>query len=362
MLLKEKLFTRFNLFFRNLLFHLLFWYLSLLFFIFLSGDSDLFISYFNLLKVESIYLILAILSLGIAVLFTVFNSLFSDRFMRFSSVRLMVIIRSFLYFSLAFLIIVLASHPPNVILAAKSLDDWKAVLPDFNRSFFRFMVFFYLVCFLNNFLRQMVKLIGKGIFRNWIFGMLNKPREEERIFMFIDMKASTAIAEKLLHKRFSHLVQDVFNDMAIVDNYLGEIYQYLGDGAIVSWNLQNGIQNNNFLKAFFAFSKVVERRHKYYIRKYGLTPRFKAGFHVGKIMVLQVGRIRRDISYNGDTLNTAARIESMCKEFRQDVLISGDLYHMMREKKGFAMKMIGNIKLRGKRKALDIYQVRKIKP
>ncbi|MDY6917239.1 MAG: hypothetical protein SVP26_04730, partial [Chloroflexota bacterium] len=35
-----------------------------------------------------------------------------------------------------------------------------------------------------------------------------------------------------------------------------------------------------------------------------------------KVMVLQVGQIRRDISYNGDTLNTAARIESMCNEYR----------------------------------------------
>jgi adenylate cyclase len=187
--------------------------------------------------------------------------------------------------------------------------------------------------------------------------MMNKPGEEERIFMFIDMKSSTSIAEKLQHRKFSHLVQDVFNDMAVVDNYNGQIYQYLGDGAIISWNLKKGLKNNNFIKAFFAFTKVVNKRTKYYNRKYGMVPKFKAGMHAGKVMVLQVGRIRRDISYNGDTINTAARIESTCTEYKQDLLISGVLFDMVLEKEEFKFKNIGNIKLKGKRRGVDIFQV-----
>lgn len=208
----------------------------------------------------------------------------------------------------------------------------------------------------------MMRKVGKGNFRNWIFGMLNKPREEERIFMFIDMKSSTTIAEKLLHVKFSHLVQDVFNDLAIVDNYDGNIYQYLGDGAIISWSLKKGIRNSNCLKSFYAFSNLVDRREKYYQRKYGLRPKFKAGIHVGKVMVLQVGRVRRDISYNGDTLNTAARIESMCNEYKQNLLISGDLYDILREMKGFSFKEVGNIMLKGKKHGVDIYQVKQNLP
>ncbi len=191
--------------------------------------------------------------------------------------------------------------------------------------------------------------------------MLNKPKEEERIFMFIDMKSSTSIAEKLEHKKFSHLVQDIFNDIAVVDNYNGEIYQYLGDGAIISWNLKKGLKRNNFLKAFYSFINVISKREKYYQRKYGLIPRFKAGVHAGKVMVLQVGQIRRDISYNGDTINTAARIESMCNEYRQNLLMSGYLYDMIKEKSGFIFKNVGDIKLKGKRKSVEIYQVKQKK-
>ena len=236
--------------------------------------------------------------------------------------------------------------------------DVTKLLPSFDIQFIRFMVYFYLACFFNNFLQSVIKKVGKGNFRNWIFGMMNKPREDERIFMFIDMKSSTHIAEKLSHEKFSHLIQDIFNDMAIIDNYMGEIYQYMGDGAIISWPVNKGLKNNNFLRAFYGFSNLITKREDYYHRKYDLIPRFKAGVHVGKVMVLQVGRIRKDISYNGDTLNTAARIESMCNEYNKSLLISGDLHNMIHPKDGFYFKEVGNIRLKGKMKLVDIYHVR----
>jgi adenylate cyclase len=75
-------------------------------------------------------------------------------------------------------------------------------------------------------------------------------------------------------------------------------------------------------------------------------------------MVLLVGKIRRDISYNGDTINTAARIEAMCNEYKQNLLISGDLYNLMKDERDFNIKNVGNIKLKGKRKNVNIYQVK----
>jgi adenylate cyclase len=80
--------------------------------------------------------------------------------------------------------------------------------------------------------------------------------------------------------------------------------------------------------------------------------------HAGKVMVLQIGQIRRDISYNGDTINTAARIESKCNDYKQDVLISKDLYDQLEMKNGFSFKHIGDAQLDGKRKAVGIYQVK----
>jgi adenylate cyclase len=359
MITVEKIQIRNNKFLRNLFSHLSFWYCSLLFYIFLTGDELFFKNYFNLLESDSIYYIILFLSISLSILFTFLDILFTDRVLRFFPRRFMIFLKSSLYFISAFVIILIAVELPLKVIIQKDYNQILNYLPELNINFIRFLVYFYLSAFLIKFLKAVIKKVGRGNFRNWVLGMLNKPREQKRIFMFIDMKASTNIAEKLMHRKYSHLVQDVFNDMSVVDNYNGDIYQYLGDGAIISWNLKSGLKHNNCLNSFYAFNKVINKRERYYQRKYGISPKFKAGIHVGNVMVLQVGQIRRDISYNGDTLNATARIESMCNEYKQKLLISGDLYDMLIDKNGFIFKNLGNIKLKGKRKGVDLYQVKK---
>lgn len=369
MIATDKWIIRINRLFRNLLFHLIFWYASFLFYVFLTGTDYIVIIHLNLLQLDNLYLILLVLSAGVSVLFTLLDGIFFDRLLRFMPRRLMIFFKSLLYFATAFILILLAARPSLSALTSMNSDEilkaFPQYFPEMDLHFFRFLVYFYVSGFLVNFIKTLEKRVGRRNLRNLTLGLLNKPMEEERIFMFIDMKSSTAIAEKLKHKKYSHLVQDVFNDLSVVDNYRGEIYQYLGDGAIISWKLNDGLKRNNFLHAYFAFKKVIHKRRRYYNRKYGDVPGFKAGAHAGEVMVLQVGKIRRDISYNGDTINTAARIESMCNEYRQDLLISGYLHTLMKDEKGFAIKQISNksqqgkkIKLKGKSKSIDIYQVK----
>jgi len=278
--------------------------------------------------------------------------------MRFSPFRSMVFLRSLFYFFIAFVILYLADNKSLNINLIVDFQSFLKYAPRWQIDQVRFMVYFYAACIANHTFKEMYKKIGVGNFFNWFFGRLNKPREEKKIFMFVDMKASTRRAEQLGHERFSRLVQDVFNEMSVLYNYHGEIYQYLGDGAIVSWDVKKGTRNNNCIKAFYAFLRVIERRSKYYNRKYGEVPKFKAGVHVGKTMVLQVGSIRKDISYNGDTINTTARIESMCNEYKQNLLISGVLYESLDDKGEFNLKEVGNIKLKGKQRGVLIYQVK----
>lgn len=358
MISADKLTIRLNKFNRTLFFHLVYWYLALLFYKFITGEQQIFKVYFNLLEIKNIYIVLLFLTIAISVLFAFIDFIFSDRVMRFFPLRLMVFLKSVLYFASAFKLILVAARSPLTIYTEGDYKEILKLLPEMDIYFLRFLGFFYVAGFFNNFIRGTIKKVGKGNMRNWLLGMMNKPREEERIFMFLDMKSSTAIAEKLEHKKFSHLVQDIFNDLAVVDNYGGEIYQYLGDGAIISWNLKKGLKHNNFIHAFFAFTHTINKRSRYYNRKYDLIPKFKAGAHAGKVMVLQVGQIRRDISYNGDTINTAARIESMCNEYKQNFLISGDLYQIIHEPKEFNFKEVGDIKLRGKRKSTSLFHVK----
>lgn len=346
---------------KYLIYQIIFWYGIFLFYIFLTGDDKVFTIYFNLLQLDNLYINLLVFGSAISFLFFLLNLLITDRIVRFLPTRMIVFFKWLVYFGSAFVLMLIAARFSVNQIRRDNYEEIFQQIPKMDIHFFRFLAYFYLSGIIFNFLKGMRMRMGRMNFIRWFFGILSKPREEERIFMFLDMKSSTTIAEKLFHKKFSYLVQDIFNNMSVFGFYHGEIYQYLGDGAIISWKVKSGILDCNYLKAYFAFRKRISRRERYFNRKYKLVPEFKAGVHVGHVMVLQVGQTRRDISYNGDTINTAARIESMCKEYQQDLLISEDLYNRTEDKDAYFFKEIGRIKLKGKRKSTGIYQVKERK-
>ncbi len=78
--------------------------------------------------------------------------------------------------------------------------------------------------------------LGHSVLVNFFTGKYHKPREEERIFMFLDMNSSTTIAEKLGHIEYFELLSEYYSDLtnAIIDHY-GEVYQYIGDEIVITW-------------------------------------------------------------------------------------------------------------------------------
>lgn len=218
---------------------------------------------------------------------------------------------------------------------------------------------FLFTLFLGRLMIEIDKKLGPGNLWKMMTGKFMKPREEERIFMFVDMKNSTSIAEKLGHLKFSSLIQDCFYDFSVVDNYRAEIYQYVGDEVVVSWSVNSGMEGNNCLEAFYAFNRQIHKKSDYYQKKYGIIPYFKAGMHVGVSVVTEVGEIKKEISYHGDTINTASRIQEMCNIFESQFLISEEVYLHVRYSKGYTFEKVGTSKLKGKTKEVKLYRVKK---
>src|SRR5688500_20154043 len=87
------------------------------------------------------------------------------------------------------------------------------------------VIYSFLVFFL-----QINHLLGEGTLWKFIRGKYHQPREEERIFMFLDMKSSTTIAEQLGHVRFYTLLNALFHEISQpILQTRAEIYQYVGD-------------------------------------------------------------------------------------------------------------------------------------
>lgn len=207
-------------------------------------------------------------------------------------------------------------------------------------------------------LRQINLFFGSNNLWSLFRGKFYTPREEERIFMFLDLQSSTKHAEKLGHIEYSKMIQDCFNDLGNVIENEAEIYQYVGDEVILTWILENGLKNQNCINAYFNFKQQLDRKKEYYIRKYGCEPFFKAGINAGIVTVTQVGKYKKEIAYHGDTINTAARIQGKCNELKQELLISDNLRNLL-DNAHFTFEKIDSIQLRGKEELVPIYAVYK---
>ena len=200
---------------------------------------------------------------------------------------------------------------------------------------------------------------GPGVFKDFLLGKYFHPRREERIFMFLDLRSSTTIAEQLGEEKYFEFLKEVFKDVTPAILYAkGEIYQYVGDEIIVSWKMENGLENSNCINCFFDIQKSLSIKSSDYKKRYNVVPEFKAGLHYGHVMAGEIGVVKRDITFLGDVLNTTARIQGKCNELGVDLLFSGYLSEKLTHSANdFSSKQIGNILLRGKQEKVVLFTI-----
>jgi adenylate cyclase len=202
-------------------------------------------------------------------------------------------------------------------------------------------------------------MLGPGTLVSLLLGRYHRPVAEERIFMFLDLNDSTAIAAALGPFRFNDFKNDFFHDIAepILETR-GQIYQYVGDEAVVTWTVERGLHQGNCLRCIFLVMERIHEQRDRYLARYGVVPQFKAGIHGGPVVTAEIGDIKKDIVHSGDTVNTAARVEAQCRPLERRVLVSEALLARCRVPEELEIEDMGERELRGKAEALRLFSVR----
>lgn len=257
-----------------------------------------------------------------------------------------------LVFAIVFLILLVIDVTP-----VSNLQDLKDILSHwpFYIAFGSVLTIFSVII---NFVLEVSKKYGPGNLLVMFMGKYHQPVIENRIFMFLDLKDSTAYAEKLGHIKYSSLIQTCFFYLnEIVFAHKAQIYQYVGDEVVLTWNSSDSHVHELSIKLFFAFREKLNAKAAKFEKNFGFVPEFKAGINEGSVTVAEVGYIKRDIAYHGDVLNTGARIQSMCNQFGKSLLVSEHFAQATQNAKQFRQEFLGEIPLKGKEKAVNIYAV-----
>jgi len=274
---------------------------------------------------------------------------FTKKILYKSSIYLIII--SFL------LTIIFLTATKEMPAAISSRKFWLVMWAFFNDySFLGILTYISSIILITQFYTEVSESMGTGLLSNFFLGKYYKPVEEERIFMFLDMKSSTAIAEKLGHVIYFEMLQEYFSDLTgpVID-YSGEIYQYAGDEMIISWRLEKGLKHNACIRCFFAMKESLLDKSAVYKIKYGLSPQFKAGLHSGKVTTGEIGILKKEIIFTGDVLNATARIEGICNQYGVDILISDSLVRQLELSADYKAESIGQNTLRGKDGQFELF-------
>ena len=224
----------------------------------------------------------------------------------------------------------------------------------------RLVFTWYFIVILTIFLLDVSEKYGTGTLRKLLLGRYHTPGQEDRIFMFLDLNASTTMAEQIGDEKYFEMLRFFYQaaNEAII-SCRGEIYQYVGDEIIISWPRSVGLKDENCIYCFEQIEKAVEENSDLFREKYGLVPSFKAGVHSGMVTAGEIGTIKKDIVYSGDVLNTTARIMALCKTYKVSLLVSERITNDLKESKRYEFQLLDKPVLRGKKDEMGLYAVRK---
>jgi class 3 adenylate cyclase len=98
----------------------------------------------------------------------------------------------------------------------------------------------------------------------------------------------------------------------------------------------------------------MEANRQSYLKRFGAVPEFRATLHCGEIVAGEIGDVRHEIAYVGDTLNVAARLLETAKTLGRDVLVSADLLEQAILPAGIKAEPLPTLTVRGRAAPLGI--------
>lgn len=175
--------------------------------------------------------------------------------------------------------------------------------------------------------------------------------------LFVDIRGFTPLSEKMEPEEVVGILNNYLNLTArsIFENE-GTVDKFIGDATMAIFNAPLDLKDHEFkaVKAAWAMKQGATALKQELEAKYGRSVSFGIGVNTGYAVVGNIGaNFRMDYTAIGDTVNTAARLESNAKP--DQILLSSAIYEKVKDR--VQVTSLGEIKVKGKEEGILVYQL-----
>ena len=179
--------------------------------------------------------------------------------------------------------------------------------------------------------------------------------------LFVDIRGFTPMSESLEPEQVVEILNEylTLTTKSIFKNG-GTLDKFIGDATMAVFNAPFDLEDYIFKAVCTALDIAAgsDELEKKLMERFGKSVSFGIGVNCGPAVVGNIGcEFRMDYTAIGDTVNTAARLESNAK--RGQILISSAVYEAVKDR--IEASQIGVIPLKGKKDGALVYEVHGLK-
>ncbi|MEN6327790.1 MAG: CHASE2 domain-containing protein [Syntrophomonas sp.] len=184
-----------------------------------------------------------------------------------------------------------------------------------------------------------------------------KSKKQVVTVLFVDLSGFTPLSESLPPEQLVGILNEYLRlIIEIIYKYEGTIDKFIGDAVMVVFNAPILVERHEFkaVAAALEIQSELEKLSRKFVEEFGREIKASIGINTGEVIIGNIGALNRvEYAAIGDNVNTASRLQSLAKGGQ--IIISSSTYQAI--KNDVAAVPLGEHKVKGKEKALEVYQV-----
>lgn len=178
--------------------------------------------------------------------------------------------------------------------------------------------------------------------------------ERQVTVLFTDIRDYTPLAEQMTPEETFRFVNSYAGRMGpVINAHHGFVNQYLGDGimAIFQQSPDDALQACIDMQLELRLYNQERRQRGRQAIQVGM------GMHTGQLIMGIIGDEQRtDAATISDTVNTAARMETLTKQLGADILLSEGSLQKLQDPERYQLRYLGKVPVKGRKAPVGVYE------